>query len=527
MVGLLASLAALAIATGVAVAGPTASKDSVFSTTCQDKTYTYNELAGYGFVSSAARDKYGDTISMGSSIAFASWAKKGSKYEGRLYALPDRGWNTQGTVNFQPRIHEFIVTLTLAPKATVQNPSSPNVAFKYKDTILLTGPDGKPTTGLDADQMGGMKYPGFPVLPVATFSGDGFGGDGPGGKRVALDCEALVLAEDGGFWISDEYGPYVYKFDKRGKMTTAIAPPNAILPLRNGTVSFASDNPPLYNPDKHPEPSNPTQGRQNNQGFEGMTASPDGKSLWVLLQSAARQEGGQSSGTRRYTRLLQYSVKDSRHGYGYGHAQEPVYKAEYVVPLPTFTDASGKQKIAAQSEMHFVSDTQFFFLPRDSGNGHGTSSSQSLYRHVDIFDIATATNIKGPAHDEFNTSIAGTDGILNADIKPATVCPFLDFNINAQLNRFGLHNGGSQDNTLLNEKWEGIALVPVDRKDRSRKDAGGEYFLFASSDNDFISQNGFMNFGRIPFSDNSGFNVDNQMLVFRITLPKGSKPLVG
>ncbi|KAH6866262.1 outer membrane autotransporter [Thelonectria olida] len=521
MAPLFASLMALTVAARAIVAAP-APQDAVFSTTCNGKPYTYNELAGYGFVPSAARDKYGDTISLGSSIALASWSKKGSSYEGTLYGLPDRGWNTNGTVNFQARIHEFTVTLTLASGATVDNPAPPNVAFVYKDTILLTGPDGKPTTGLDADQTGGLKYSGFPILPAATYSGDGFGGDGPGGKRVTIDSEALVLAEDGGFWISDEYGPYIYKFDKKGKMQAAVAPPHALLPLRNDTVSFSSSNPPLYNPDQVPVPSDPTQGRQNNQGFEGMTASPDGKSLWVLLQSAALQDGGVKKSARRYTRLLEYSI---RKGKSYGHVSAPVYEAEYVVPLPTFTDDNGKTAVAAQSEMHFVSETQFFFLSRDSNKGHGMDSTESIYRHVDIFDISKATNVKGSTHDAFNTSIASSAGVLSSDIKPATICPFLDFNTNAQLNRFGLHNGGNQDGALLNEKWEGLALVPVDRKDRIRNE-GNEYFLFASSDNDFISQNGFTNFGRKPFSDESGYDLDNQMLVFRITLPKGNKPLV-
>lgn len=81
-------------------------------------------------------------------------------------------------------------------------------------------------------------------------------------------------------------------------------------------------------------------------------------------------------------------------------------------------------------------------------------------------------------------------GVLNADITPATVCPFIDFNINAQLNRFGLHNGGPQDGGLLNEKWEGIALVPVKGESGADKHAADEYFLFAASDNDFITQNG-------------------------------------
>ncbi|KAH0601759.1 hypothetical protein MHUMG1_00638 [Metarhizium humberi] len=484
-----ASLAVFAVSAGSAV-----SQHHVFSTTCAGKTYTYNELAGYGFVRSDALDKFGDSISLGSSIAITSWSKNGSKYQGRLYGLPDRGWNTQGTINFQPRIHEFLVTLTPNMSASAAHPSPPNVAFVYQNSTLLTGPDGTPMTGLDADQTGGVQYPGFPLLPAATSAGDGFGGQGPGWKRVALDPEALVLAKDGGFWIGDEYGPYIYKFDKNGKMTAAVAPPNALLPLRNGTVrsvfrlegavfgltrrqcgSFSSNNPPAYNLTKKPIPSNPTQGRQNNQGFEGMTASPDGQTLWVLLQSAAVQDGGSSSTTRRYTRLLQYSTKDK---------QAVVYQGEYVVPLPTFKDASGKTAVASQSDMHFVSDTQFFFLPRDSNNGGNLSSWKSIYRHVDIFDISNATNVKGPAHDAFNASIA------------STVCPLVDFNVKAQLSRFGLHNGGPRDGGLLNEKWEGIALVPVENED-GKHDAE-EYFLFASSDNDFITQHGFINFGKTP-----------------------------
>jgi hypothetical protein len=126
---------------------------------------------------------------------------------------------------------------------------------------------------------------------------------------------------------------------------------------------------------------------------------------------------------------------------------------------------------------------------------------------------------------------------VNPGITPATVCPFLNFNINDQLGRFNLHNGGTQDAGMLNEKWEGLALVPVGNGDAS------EYFLFASSDNDFITQNGTstvklksllpanseipgaMNFGKITFADPSGFNLDNQMLVFKVTLPKYSAPL--
>lgn len=79
-------------------------------------------------------------------------------------------------------------------------------------------------TGLDADVTNGAhaSFSGFPDLPVVHFTGDGFGGAGPGGVRVPLDAEGLVFDKDGSFWVSDEYGPYIYNFDPIGKMIRAI-----------------------------------------------------------------------------------------------------------------------------------------------------------------------------------------------------------------------------------------------------------------------------------------------------------------
>jgi hypothetical protein len=125
---------------------------AVNKTTCNGKTYVYESLAGWGLLASDSRDKFGDTIGgIGSSIALdkSSWKKKrGDKeaYEGIVYGLPDRGWNTQGTQNTQSRIHKFSITLDIV-KATVEKPAKPNFQLKYLDTILLSGPDGTPTTG--------------------------------------------------------------------------------------------------------------------------------------------------------------------------------------------------------------------------------------------------------------------------------------------------------------------------------------------------------------------------------------------
>jgi hypothetical protein len=195
-------------------------------------------MAGYGFVPFDAIDSVGDTIGgMGSSAAIDanSWKRCGKNlYTGTLYGVPDRGFNVLGTINYQPRIHKF--ALTFDADATSGTTSNTNVKLEYQESIFLTDPSGTPMTGLDADPTDGAhaSFAGFPDLPVVHFTGDGFGNPGPGGTRVPLDAEGLVLNADGTFWISDEYGPYVYKFDSSGKMVQAIRPPDAFIPMRHG-----------------------------------------------------------------------------------------------------------------------------------------------------------------------------------------------------------------------------------------------------------------------------------------------------
>jgi hypothetical protein len=311
--------------------------------------------------------------------------------------------------------------------------------------------------------------------------GNGFGQNGTGGARVSLDAEGLVLGMDGTYWISDEYGPYVYQFDSSGKMIKAIRPPEALVPRRNGTDSFNAASPPIYDPDVEITPEDPDTGRGNNQGLEALTVSPDGKYLYTMLQSATIQDGGSSSKKRRNTRLLKYRIKNDK----------TTLESEYAVQLPVLPTG----RVASQSEIIYISNTQFLVLTRDSNAGHGAESSESIYRNADVIDISKATNVAGKA-DAFDGQIASNKGDLKSAIVPAEYCPWLSYNNNNQLHRFGLHNGGAQDENLLNEKWESFGLVPVDEKDKVGRgeklgdDEGDEYYLISFSDNDFITQNG-------------------------------------
>src|ERR1700744_4272808 len=113
-------------------------------------------------------------------------------------------------------------------------------------------------------------------------------------------------------------------------MMSATQPPAALLPMRKGKLNFASNNPGPG--ETAPDPKDPETGRQNNQGMEGMSMTPDGKYLITVLQSATEQDGGDKSPPRQNTRAMVYDASDLAH-------LKLVH--EYVVPLPVFTDAKG------------------------------------------------------------------------------------------------------------------------------------------------------------------------------------------
>jgi hypothetical protein len=161
-----------------------------------------------------------------------------------------------------------------------------------------------------------------------------------------------------------------------------------------------------------------------------------------------------------------------------------------------------------------LDETHFFLLCRDGGNGYGTDGATSRYRSVELLDTSQATNIAGSNYD--GTVPVAPGGKLADGIVPATLTPFIDLNAQAQLSRFGLHNGEPNDRSNLSEKWEGMALVPALDPSNPR-----DFFLFITNDNDFITQNGYQ--VGAAYKDASGADVDTMLLVYRITLPEQLK----
>ena len=161
------------------------------------------------------------------------------------------------------------------------------------------------------------------------------------------DSEGLVARPDGTFWVSDEYGPFITHFDRHGRAMQRLSPFDGSLPAE------------LAN-------------RVPNKGMEGLTISPDGRTLVGMMQSALQQPDLSAKPANVTTlRVVTYDLRT--------HASH-----EYIYLLDDPKVNSG-----AVSEITALSDTTFLVDERDGNVEPGA------YKKLFRIDLAGATDV-GP-----------------------------------------------------------------------------------------------------------------------------------
>lgn len=488
--------AARALAGALALCGLAQQAQAQTTTTLGGTVFTVQELVGVGRLPANLRDVHGETFGSISGLwaDASSWTRVGDTYTGSFLAAPDRGYNIAGTIDYAPRLNTLQISFTPAAAGAsglAQNQIGLNLLGSTLLYEALPGGGTRVLSGLDPVPGGvatGGARPATALLPELPQAFNG---------KLALDAEGVVVLADGSRLISDEYGPSIYRFAPDGQFVGALEVASSVRPIRNGVTDYSSNNPTTGQP--APSPANPTAGRANNQGFEGLTISPDGKTLFVGLQSAARQDINLASAaaTRDHTRIFTYDLSN---------LDNIRLTGEYVVQLPKFTQGSNTL-VAAQSELYALSSTQLLMLPRDS-NGRFVGTQTSLLRQVEVLDLSAATNVLG-------TQQVAPGGVLNPAITPAAKTLLLNVNDRAQLNRFGLTNGLQDGFENLSEKWEGMVLLPALDPDRP-----DDYFLFLANDNDFATTDGF----HAGAAYNDGKDLDTMFLAWRVTISPVPEP---
>ncbi|HEX4503002.1 MAG TPA: esterase-like activity of phytase family protein [Scandinavium sp.] len=119
------------------------------------------------------------------------------------------------------------------------------------------------------------------------------------GDNRGLDVEGITPDGKGGYWLCDEYGPFIINIDNSGKILAMHGPQAA-----DGEKSIAGGLP------------NIIQWRQPNRGFEGITRLPDGRII-AAVQSTLDIDG-KSKKKAVFTRLVSFdpvSGKTAMYGY--------------------------------------------------------------------------------------------------------------------------------------------------------------------------------------------------------------------
>ena len=115
-----------------------------------------------------------------------------------------------------------------------------------------------------------------------------------------FDLESVQPIGDA-LWFGEEFGPYLIKTDRSGKVLAVFDT------MVDGKVVRSPDNPALTLPSG---PGPVAFEVRRSKGFEGMAASPDGKFLYPLLEGPLVTAAGEPENKdgKRYLRVLEFDV---------------------------------------------------------------------------------------------------------------------------------------------------------------------------------------------------------------------------
>jgi hypothetical protein len=320
------------------------------------------------------------------------------------WALSDRGPGG-GTLRYETRVHRF--------KIDVDSASGAISNFQILQTLIF--------------RQGGSALDGFAPDPTDTLG-------------LAFDPEGVVVHPlTGHLLVSDEYGPSLLEINRAGQLVRRYETPATLVPRNaaSGVANFAGD-------------TGNTAGKRTNRGFEGLAISPDGRTVYAMLQSATLDEGG-SSGT--LNRIVAFDTRTTR------------VKAQYAYRMEGSSQGRGISALVA------INEREFLVLERNNRglgvDGDVASPNKKVFR----IDLSGATDVT-----DINIASAPA-GSFVAVTKAAT--PWLDLAAAGTLAHPSLAAlGGASP-----EKWEGLTIGP--------RLADGAYLVLAGTDNDYsVTQNG-------------------------------------
>jgi hypothetical protein len=143
-----------------------------------------------------------------------------------------------------------------------------------------------------------------------------------------FDPESFRQAADGTFWYGEEFGPYLLHTDSAGRLLSPPIPtpyPEALAPFARGLRYVQSPEHPDFVGLTTPDARRAAANLPSSRGFEGMAISPDGKTLYPLLEGALVDDPVRNrllmqefdTTTKQYTgKYWFYPLEDAGHAIG-------------------------------------------------------------------------------------------------------------------------------------------------------------------------------------------------------------------
>ncbi|AHG64428.1 esterase-like activity of phytase family protein [Advenella mimigardefordensis] len=267
---------------------------------------------------------------------YGSSAFRDPGHPDRFYAMTDRGPNADGPTKdskvfpvpaFTPSIGHFAI--------------ESNGSIKLLENIPMRRPDGTLLTGLPNPK--GLGSTGETALDLAgkVLSPDPYG----------IDSEGLAVAPDGSFWVSDEYGPHIVHFSAKGIELERISPVGVDTKGRKLPAVLARRTP--------------------NRGMEGLTITPDGKTLVGTMQSTLSNPDKKSVVNKTLVRIVSFDLES-------GKTKQYVYRQN--------------RNHFSNSEILALDNHRFLIDERDS---EFPGVKDNVQKHVYLIDLRNATDVSG------------------------------------------------------------------------------------------------------------------------------------
>lgn len=160
-----------------------------------------------------------------------------------------------------------------------------------------------------------------------------------------FDVESIQPVADG-FWLGEEFGPYILKFTRDGKLTDVVA-------TKAGDIDVKSPDHPTLTLPGNPTQKLPAFNLKRSGGFEGLAMSKDGSKLYGLLEGTLYSAEGQTEKTEDGSTGLRIVELDA--------ASKSWTGRTWLYPLAKGGEAIG--------DFNMLDDSTALVIERDNGAG--------------------------------------------------------------------------------------------------------------------------------------------------------------